>query len=131
MGLFSQFWARLGEPPRSGHKAVNASRCGEAIQLQAIWIAPLPAQHGGSCPRQYRSFLPHLDQAEFGQNKHVLVADWRHFQPTGLNVPQRPTKTDSSFEIQFSEGIVNHALRLLGHLDQMLSAPRRLLVRTR
>jgi hypothetical protein len=34
----------------------------------------LPAQHGRSCLRQYKSILPHLDQAEFGQNAQTLVA---------------------------------------------------------
>jgi hypothetical protein len=38
MGLFSQFWFRLGDTPRSRHEAVDASRCGEAIQLQAIML---------------------------------------------------------------------------------------------
>jgi hypothetical protein len=36
MGLFSQFWSRLGDTPGSRHEAVDASRRGEAIQLQAI-----------------------------------------------------------------------------------------------
>jgi hypothetical protein len=36
MGLFSQFWSRLGDTPRSGQEAVDASRRGDAIQLQAI-----------------------------------------------------------------------------------------------
>jgi hypothetical protein len=38
MGLFSQFWSRLGDTPRSQHEAVDASRRGEAIQLQAIML---------------------------------------------------------------------------------------------
>jgi hypothetical protein len=38
MGLFSQFWVPLSDPPRPGHGAVNASRRSEAIQLQAIML---------------------------------------------------------------------------------------------
>jgi hypothetical protein len=91
----------------------------------------LPVHDRSSLLRQHKPLLPHLDQAEFGQNAQILVADGRHFQATGLNVPQPPAKTDGSSEIQISEGIVQHPLRLLGHFDQILSAPRRLLVRTR
>jgi hypothetical protein len=38
MGLFSQFWSWLGDTPSSRHEAVDASRRGEAIQLQAIML---------------------------------------------------------------------------------------------
>jgi hypothetical protein len=38
MGLFSQFWVWLSDAPHSGHEAVNALRCGEASQLQAIML---------------------------------------------------------------------------------------------
>jgi hypothetical protein len=38
MGLFSQFWIPLRDAPRPVHDAVNVSRCGEAIQRQAIML---------------------------------------------------------------------------------------------
>jgi hypothetical protein len=43
MGLFSQFWSRLGDTPRSGREAVDASCRGEAIQPQAIMLWNLEA----------------------------------------------------------------------------------------
>ena len=55
------------------------------------------------------------------RTSQILVADGRHFQPASLNIPQCPAKTDSSFEAEFSEGIVHHSLRLLGHFAQILS----------
>jgi hypothetical protein len=41
MGLFSQFLgpgSAVQRPPRPEHETVNASRCDEAIQLQAIML---------------------------------------------------------------------------------------------
>jgi hypothetical protein len=40
--------------------------------------------------RQHRPLFPYFDQAKFGQNPKIIVADRRHFQPAGLDIPQRP-----------------------------------------
>ena len=84
----------------------------------------LAVQHRSPCRRQHRPLVSHFDQTEFGQSPQIFVADRRHFQAAGLNIPQRPAKTNSSFEAEFSEGIVCHSLRLVWHFDQILSARR-------
>src|SRR5258707_1193389 len=76
---------------------------------------------------QHRPLFPYFDQAKFGQNPKIIVADRRHFQPAGLDIPQRPAQPDGSLERKISEWIICHSRRLVRHFDQTLAGRRLLL----
>jgi hypothetical protein len=76
--------------PRDENYDVLTYRCTPCDSGESFLKArarTLPVQHADPRLRQHRPLVTNLDEPEVRQKPQILVADRRHLDPSGLNIP--------------------------------------------